>query len=265
MTIMTSTEISAGTNSFQPSMSFYDIVSIVEALIFAAPEPISFSAISEVIALKCPEITAQEIRDTLAYLETSYQSPGRELGRGFELVALANGYVFRTVAYAKDFIQIYLQDKPQKLGPAQLEVLSIVAYRQPITRFLVEEIRGVDCSSSIKRLLSLKLIKILGKAEGIGKPLLYGTTKEFLELFSLNSLHDLPTLNEYRELDKNEEKTQIAEGVTVLDLFATGQPFQSEGSLKASAEAMASLDLALNRMVKAAKKIAVDDQAELSE
>lgn len=267
---MTETSIAEhrdSTDSSEKLLSLHDIVAIIEGLIFASPEPISAQRIVEIVSEKCPEITPQQVQETLNYLENIYSDHRREFGRGFELVTQSGGYVFRTVAYAKEYIQSHLQDKPQKLSPAQLEVLSIVAYRQPITRFMVEEVRGVDCSSSIKRLLSLKLLKILGKAEGMGKPLLYGTTKEFLELFSLNSLRDLPTLNEYRELDKDSEATQVGpeDKVSVLDLFDSSEVLNSEGVLKSSAEALAELDRALHRVIKTTKTITAANSEEIVE
>lgn len=251
----------------QKTLSFYDIVSIVEALIFAAPEPLDLQTIHQAIIEKTPDLNIQEIKDCLAYLETSYQDPTRQLGRGFELVRNSGLYSFRTVTYVKEYVQSYLQDKPQRLTPAQLEVLSIMAYRQPITKYQVEEIRGVDCSSSMKRLLTLKLIKILGKAEGIGKPLLYGTSKEFLELFNLNSLRDLPTLQEYHELDKDEEKTLIHDSgtVNIQDLFGSSDLLQSEETLKSSKEALASLDKALLGIVQANKNLVTDELDEEEE
>jgi segregation and condensation protein B len=99
--------------------------------------------------------------------------------------------------------------KPQRLTRAALETLAIVAYRQPVTRPEIEEIRGVDCGAVVKALLERKLVKILGKKEEPGRPILYGTTREFLEFFSLKDLASLPTLREFHEL--SEEHRTIVE------------------------------------------------------
>jgi segregation and condensation protein B len=99
--------------------------------------------------------------------------------------------------------------KPQRLTRAALETLAIIAYRQPVTRPEIEEIRGVDCGAVVKALLERKLIKILGKKEEPGRPMLYGTTREFLEFFALKDLASLPTLREFHEL--SEEHRDIVE------------------------------------------------------
>ena len=102
-----------------------------------------------------------------------------------------------------------LQVKPMRLTRAALETLAIVAYRQPVTRPEMEDLRGVDCGAVTKALLERKLIRILGKKDEPGRPLLYGTTKEFLELFNLRDLTQLPTLREFQEL--SEESRKIVE------------------------------------------------------
>lgn len=135
-----------------------------------------------------------------------------------------------------------------QLTKAQIEVLSIVAYRQPLTRVDIDEIRGVDSSFAVKKLMQLKLLKILGKSEGLGRPLLYGTTKDFLEFFSLNSLNDLPTLKQYDALSAGEEQPELDmnSNLSLKDLFAEpGTAMFSEEVERMSTEAWQSLDKAL--------------------
>jgi len=128
---------------------------------------------------------------------------------GIVLHEVAGGWQLRTSPDNADFARRFLRVKPQRLTRAALETLAIVAYRQPVTRPEIEEIRGVDCGAVVKALLERRLVKILGKKEEPGRPILYGTTKEFLEFFSLKDLASLPTLREFHEL--SEEHRDIVE------------------------------------------------------
>ena len=122
---------------------------------------------------------------------------------------VAGGWQLRTSPDNSDFARRFLRVKPQRLTRAALETLAIVAYRQPVTRPEIEEIRGVDCGAVVKALLERRLVKILGKKEEPGRPILYGTTREFLEFFALKDLASLPTLREFHEL--SEEHREIVE------------------------------------------------------
>jgi segregation and condensation protein B len=128
---------------------------------------------------------------------------------GIVLHEVAGGWQLRTSPDNSDFARRFLRVKPQRLTRAALETLAIIAYRQPVTRPEIEEIRGVDCGAVVKALLERKLVKILGKKEEPGRPILYGTTREFLEFFSLKDLASLPTLREFHEL--SEEHRDIVE------------------------------------------------------
>jgi segregation and condensation protein B len=128
---------------------------------------------------------------------------------GIVLHEVAGGWQLRTAPDNADFARRFLRVKPQRLTRAALETLAIIAYRQPVTRPEIEEIRGVDCGAVVKALLERKLVKILGKKEEPGRPILYGTTREFLEFFSLKDLASLPTLREFHEL--SEEHRDIVE------------------------------------------------------
>jgi segregation and condensation protein B len=120
-------------------------------------------------------------------------------------------------------VQRLLQQKPTRLARAQLEVLAIVAYRQPITRPEIDDIRGVDSGGALKMLLERRLLRVLGKKEEPGRPLLYGTTREFLEFFNLRDLKDLPTLREYYDLtDENKAKVREAHGDVEVSVQGPG-------------------------------------------
>ena len=122
---------------------------------------------------------------------------------------VAGGWLFRTNAQYAPFVRELTGGRPVRLSRAQLETLAIAAYRQPITRPEIDEIRGVDSGATLKLLLERDLVRILGKKDEPGRPLLYGTTTHFLEFFSLKSLKDLPTLREFTEL--SDESLRVAE------------------------------------------------------
>lgn len=151
---------------------------------------------------------ADGIQDALNVLAERYHVDRS----GIVLTEVANGWLFRTGERQKSFVRKLLGVKPQRLTRAALETLALVAYRQPITRPEMEDVRGVDCGAVLKALLERRMVRILGKKEEPGRPLLYGTTKEFLEFFSLKSLISMPTLREFHEL--NEESRTIFEKET---------------------------------------------------
>src|SRR5262249_52186413 len=130
------------------------------------------------------------------------EGESRSSGRGVELHQVAGGFQLRTAPENAPWVQRLLQAKPVRLSRAQLETLAIVAYRQPVTRPEIDDVRGVDSGGSLKTLLERQLIRVLGKKEEPGRPLLYGTTREFLEFFNLRDLKDMPTLREFYELSE---------------------------------------------------------------
>ena len=173
---------------------------LVEALLFLAERPLAPEAIRQVTGLELARI-----RKALDELAGSF----REGVSGIVLHEVAGGWQLRTSPDTSDFARRFLRVKPQRLTRAALETLAIVAYRQPVTRPEVEEIRGVDSGAVMKALLERKLLKILGKKEEPGRPILYGTTREFLEFFALKDLASMPTLREFHEL--SEEHREIVE------------------------------------------------------
>jgi segregation and condensation protein B len=162
---------------------------VIEALLFVSDRPLPLNRIARLA--HTPSKDAAAIVEQLAL---HYR------GRGIELVEVAGGFQFRSAASCAPFVRDLVAKKPVRLTRAQIETLSICAYRQPITRPEIDDIRGVDSGSALKVLVEKALVKILGRKDEPGRPLLYGTTPYFLEFFGLPSLGELPTLREYSEL-----------------------------------------------------------------
>jgi len=172
---------------------------ILESLLFAADHPLSAEEISRWIS----EYPVAEIRAGLASLEEEY----RGMGRSFVLQEVAKGYQFRTKKEFAPYILKMYKTSPSRLSRASLETLAIVAYRQPILRQEIEKLRGVDVGGILRTLLEKGLIRIVGRKNLPGRPLIYGTTRKFLEVFGLTDLSDLPKLKEIKGLISNGEST----------------------------------------------------------
>ncbi len=156
------------------------MVAILESVLFACAEPITLVRLAEVIAGP----TRAELRAALAAL----MARAEQDRRGIRLVEVAGGYQFRTAPEHAEWVRRLFQQRPWRLTRATLETLAIIAYKQPITRAEIEVIRGVDVDSVLASLLARKLLKIVGRKDVIGRPLLYGTTRQFLEVFGLRDL-----------------------------------------------------------------------------
>jgi len=191
----------------------------VEALVFATDRPLSEGKIAELLGLlpeggrarparggdaerepdaatgKRRRETLRGIREAIEQLNAAYASSGRT----FRIEELAAGWQVLTLpAYGPLIVRLRGDRAQQKLSQAALETLAIVAYRQPILRADLESIRGVACGEILKTLLDRRLVKIVGRAEEVGRPMLYGTTQEFLRVFGLSGLEDLPQAKELR-------------------------------------------------------------------
>jgi segregation and condensation protein B len=208
---------------------------VVEALLFAAEKPLDIGQLQETT-----RFSRELIVTALEELSLRF-APG---SGGIVLVDLEGRFHLRTDPQVGPYVRRMLQVRPMRLTRAALETLAIVAYRQPVTRPEMEDLRGVDCGAVTRALLERKLIRILGKKDEPGRPLLYGTTREFLELFSLRDLTQLPTLREFQELSEESRKIVEEEAPPPgSDLFATpGDPAADERIAKASAESDAALD-----------------------
>lgn len=164
---------------------------ILESLIFSAEAPLRLDRISEVL-----EVEKGRVQQALQALQAEYDSAER----GLQLVEVAGGYQFRTRPQHAEWVRRLGRSRPFRFSRAALESLAIIAYRQPITRAEVEYLRGVDSGGVLKTLLDKHLVRILGKRDIAGRPLIYGTTREFLELFGLRDLSGLPALKEFSEI-----------------------------------------------------------------
>jgi segregation and condensation protein B len=170
-----------------------ELSAIIESLIFTADSALSTDRLCDLLG----EYQRDAIKSALAEIVALYQ--GR--AGGFELVEVAGGWQFRTRPAYHSYITRHIKTRAAKFSQSALESLAIIAYRQPITRAEVEHLRGVDCGGVLKSLLEKHLVRILGKKDIPGRPLIYGTSKEFLEIFGLKDLKSLPTLKEIQALD----------------------------------------------------------------
>ncbi len=162
---------------------------IIEALLFASETPLTVEQIHEVLG----EGEPAQVRQWLEELRETYRTQQRP----FLIESLAGGFQMTSDPQLAPWLRkLYHGARTERLSTAALETLAIVAYRQPITRVEVEQVRGVSVDGVMQTLLEKGLVKILGRKEAPGRPIIYGTTREFLQYFGLNSLGDLPTLGE---------------------------------------------------------------------
>jgi segregation and condensation protein B len=200
--------------------------SIVESLVFAAENPTTIRQLADLTGAQ-----SEELKAILEALEEEQRE------RGIQLIAIGGGYQFRTNPDNAGFVRKLIAGRPARLTRPMLEVLSIIAYRQPITKPEVDEIRGVDCGGTLRVLLERNLLRIVGKKEEPGRPLLYGTAKYFLEFFSLRSLKDLPPLKEFAELtDEHAQQVEDRFGQPVGELNE-GEHASDQGTWHASTAA----------------------------
>ena len=208
--------------------------SIVEALILASPDPIPAARLAKLV----PHCTPSKARTLVEQLHADYVSERR----AFEICEVAGGYQLRTHPEFSSYLRELQKTRPLRLSNAALETLAIVAYRQPLTRAEVEQVRGVDAGPVMRSLLERKLVKLAGRREVPGRPMLYATTKRFLEVFGLADLKDLPTLRELEELVAesdaanppeemaaeaeagDESDVEIDAGISLEDVEIEGQP-----------------------------------------
>ncbi len=179
--------------------------SVLESLLFASDHPLTVAELKRLVS----ERDGGKLTAALESLRT------RRADAGVQVVSVAGGWHLRTAPENVAWVSRLVAGRPQRLSRAMLETLSIVAYRQPITRPEIDDIRGVDCGPVLKTLLDRGLVRMIGKKEEAGRPLLYGTTPEFLRTFTLSDLNELPTLREFHELGVAE-----AEKVAAIDAEA---------------------------------------------
>ncbi len=173
--------------------SQHSLKSILEAMLLVADRPIGLKKFTQLL----PEYDRGAIITTLKILQREYNDEKR----GFELKEVAGGFRLQTRRNLRSWVLRLKRSSPVRLSRAALETLAVVAYRQPATRAEVESIRGVDASGTLHFLLDRKIIRIVGRKALPGRPLLYGTTRQFLEVFELKDLSDLPSLAEMVDLE----------------------------------------------------------------
>jgi segregation and condensation protein B len=176
----------------QREISNTELKAIIESLIFVADEPIGARVIADVV-----DMDRETVEAAIQDLVKDYESrPG-----GLQLREIAGGWQIATRAEHHEHIRAYLKSKPSaKLSLASLETLAVIAYRQPVTVPEILEIRGVQSPSAIKTLLDKRLIVAKGRKETVGRPMMYGTSKEFLIQFGLKDLSELPSIEDFQDL-----------------------------------------------------------------
>jgi segregation and condensation protein B len=188
--------------------------SVIESLLFASDRPLPVSELKKLVG----ERGATKVVEGLEALRARRDQEGS----GIQVIEVAGGWHLRTRTDNVAWVSRLVAGRPQRLTRAMLETLSIVAYRQPITRPEIDDVRGVDCGPVLKTLLDRGLVRMIGKKEEVGRPILYGTTPEFLRIFSLRDLGELPTLREFHELNAAEMAKVDAEAP--LEADKSGEP-----------------------------------------
>ncbi len=175
-------------------MSLGNPENFIEALIFASERSISLEEINQVLQeVQSKKIKTEKVQAMIEEIRVKYDS----LDLALELVYINGGYQFLTrKEYYPVINQLQIQRSKKKLSQAALETLAIIAYKQPITKLEIEQIRGVNCDYTVQKLLEKELINITGKADTVGKPILYGTSGLFMDYFGINSTADLPQLSD---------------------------------------------------------------------
>lgn len=210
---------------------------VTEALIFAAEEPITAALIARVYS----DITGEDllekaaIEEAVANINAAYEVSDRS----FRINAWAGGYRMATVTEVAPYVQSLLTEaQPRKLTRSLMETVAILAYRQPVTKSEIDFVRGVDSDYSLRRLLEYGIIDVVGRSDAIGRPLLYGTTDRFLELFGLNSVTDLPNLRELEAIlddpafQKERVKMLMTSGLQMAVKEEVGTGEESEDAQK---------------------------------
>jgi segregation and condensation protein B len=202
---------------------------LVEALVFAAGDPLPAKKITDFIEGS----TLEEVKATLAELATEF------LTRGVRLVEVAGGWQMRTAPEHQRYVRKLFRERPHRLTRAATETIAIVAYKQPVTRQEVETVRGVDTGGVLESLVEKRLVKVVGRKDVPGRPLVYATTQEFLELFGLKSIRELPTLPELgHEFERMSEQGGFneSEDAEILPL-EEGDGSQAEGAPREAGDA----------------------------
>ncbi|MCX7661978.1 MAG: SMC-Scp complex subunit ScpB [Candidatus Omnitrophica bacterium] len=191
-------------------MSPEEVKLIIEALLFVNEKPLTLEAIKGILE----DFNTEKIREILEELKKDYETQNR----GIRIQEVAGGFQMVTNPYVSPYLKkFFKKHRIERLSQSALETLSIIAYKQPVTKKEIEILRNVDCSGVIKHLLEKNLIRIVGRRDSMGRPFVYRTPKEFLEYFGLKSLEDLPKLEDFSKLAKGEESDGEPTGITQED------------------------------------------------
>lgn len=205
---------------------------IIEALLFAAPEPLTLSRIKTIV----PGTEAKDIIESIEELRKEYGGDAR----AFQIVEVANGYQLTTKPdYAIWVDKLFEARSKSRLSRPALETLAVVAYKQPVVRSTIESIRGVNVDGVLRTLMERDLVRIVGRTDGPGRPLLFGTTKEFLLRFGISRISDLPKLEEIENLTgegaaaderlSDVERARFAEVASMVEEMAADDAVGSSG------------------------------------
>ena len=212
-----------------------DIKNIIESLLFVAESPLSIDRIKNVLELT----DTPSIRQALKELANEYDARQG----GFILREAAGGFQICTRTEYTPWVKRLLQPAPYRMSKPALETLAIIAYNQPMIRSDIEHIRGVDCGGTLRTLLERKLVRVLGRKEIPGRPLIYATTKEFLEIFDLKDLKDLPTLKEIESFGAPTDDNGVTSS---SDAAPGGEPEASSSDVAPNEPEASSSDAAKN-------------------
>ncbi|HEY6393999.1 MAG TPA: SMC-Scp complex subunit ScpB [Candidatus Binataceae bacterium] len=199
--------------------------SILESLLFAAGEPVTIARLAAVF----DDIARATVQTALTEMASAYAAGNR----GIVLEEVAGGYQFRSAREHAGYVRKLLAARPPRLSRPLLETLAIIAYRQPVTRPEIEQLRGVDSGGVLETLLERRFVKIAGRKEAPGRPMVYATTAEFLEVFGLKDLDSLPDLKEFREIERSVEEATVAP-IEAVETFPDSPPQASSQDASAT-------------------------------
>lgn len=194
-------------------LNYETLCGAIETIIFMSDKPVTLQKIKTQIDSDLP---LRVVHESIARLQQEYEAKHH----GIRLMEVAQGYQFRTKATYSKIIQNMFKVSSFQLSPTALEVLAIIAYKQPISKTAVETVRGVDSSHIIRALMDKRLVKVVGRSDEVGRPSVYGTTSEFLEVFNLNTVEELPSESELDDMASASEVAAISE---IKDIVQTGE------------------------------------------
>jgi segregation and condensation protein B len=194
----------------EPEADLPRAASILETLLLVSTEPVPVDKARQLLG----GISRNQMREVHALLQAKYPPDSS----GILVEEVGKGYQLRTNPANQEYVRRLFDVKPPRFSRAALETLAIIAYKQPLTRQEIEQIRGVDCAGSMKTLMDRRLVKVMGKKDVAGKPFLFGTSREFMETFSLGSLSELPSMREIEDYLAASTGTPIEEGRPTLHL-----------------------------------------------